>query len=113
MIEDDLKNLKWMRKSIPKAQAFLLSLDPNARKEDNIQITYLERRLKKPLSICPPFLACLYLAKLVRQAVSAPQALPTPRALLASRKFWFSLKSVLCFEEKSYKALSKCHLLFF
>ena len=46
VIEDDLKNLKWMRKAIPKAQAVVLSLDKTTRKEDNIQITHWKEGVK-------------------------------------------------------------------
>ncbi len=46
VIEDDLKNLKWMRKAIPKAEGQVLSLDKTIRKEDNILITYWEEGLK-------------------------------------------------------------------
>ena len=50
-LSDDLKNLKLVKKDIPKSEAFLLSLDKTARKEDEIFILHWQAGLKKIFKI--------------------------------------------------------------
>lgn len=50
-ISDDLKNLKLVKKDIPKSKAFLFSLDKTARKEDGIFILHWKEGLKKIFGI--------------------------------------------------------------
>ncbi|MDE0519007.1 MAG: AAA family ATPase [Bdellovibrionales bacterium] len=46
-LSDDLKNLKLVKKDIPKSKGFLLSLDKTARKESGIFILHWQEGLKK------------------------------------------------------------------
>ena len=46
-LSEDLKNLKLVKKDIPKSKGFLLSLDKTARKEDGIFILHWQEGLKK------------------------------------------------------------------
>ena len=46
-VSDDLKSLKLVKKDIPSAKSFLLSLDKTARKEDGIFIFHWKEGLKK------------------------------------------------------------------
>ena len=46
-LSDDLKNLKLVRKDIPKSKGFLLSLDKTARKEGRVFILHWQEGLKK------------------------------------------------------------------
>ena len=47
VLSEDLKNLKLVKKDIPKSKGLLLSLDPTARKEDGIDILHWQMGLKK------------------------------------------------------------------
>lgn len=46
-LSDDIKNLRLVKKDIPKSKGFLLSLDKTARKEDGIFILHWQNGLKK------------------------------------------------------------------
>lgn len=46
-LSHDLKNLKRVKKDLPKAKAFLLSLDKTTRKKDNILILHWQAALKE------------------------------------------------------------------
>ena len=50
-LSDDLKNLKLVKKDIPKSKGFLLSLDKTARKENGIFILHWQEGLKKIFGI--------------------------------------------------------------
>ena len=47
MLSHDLKNLKRVKKDLPKAKAFLFSLDKTARKTENIFILHWQEGLKE------------------------------------------------------------------
>ena len=50
-LPEDLKNLKLVKKDIPKSKGFLLSLDKTARKENGIFILHWQEGLKKIFGI--------------------------------------------------------------
>ena len=51
IFSEDLKNLKLVKKDIPKSKGFLLSLDKTARKENGIFILHWQEGLKNFWSI--------------------------------------------------------------